>query len=123
VVRLGGGAAAWDVARTIVAAGRCGARVELSTRGPSVFETVVPSTVETDEALAARAGGLGDALVRVVGAVDACVRTACEQHGVRYVDAPPVRAPAIELPRYLREQAVSRTRHRYGRIVRGSLTR
>ncbi|MEY3019848.1 MAG: hypothetical protein RLZZ272_832 [Actinomycetota bacterium] len=123
VVRLGGGAAAWDVARTLVAAGRCGARVELSTRGPSVFETVVPSTVETDEALAARTGGLGDALVRVVGAVDACVRTACEQHGVRYVDAPPVRAPAIELPRYLREQAVSRTRHRYGRIVRGSLTR
>jgi RHH-type proline utilization regulon transcriptional repressor/proline dehydrogenase/delta 1-pyrroline-5-carboxylate dehydrogenase len=117
-IRLGGGAAAWDVARALVAAGRCGGRVELSTRGPSVFEGVVTTRVEDDEAFAARVATLGGGLVRAVGTVAPAVRAACEEHGVRYVDAPPVRTSAIELPRYLREQAVSRTRHRYGRVTR-----
>ena len=45
------------------------------------------------------------------------VRTAAHRAGISVDDAPAVGAAAIELPRWLREQSVTITNHRHGRIT------
>ena len=132
VVRVGAGASARDVARVLAAADRTGAPARASI-DPDVDGGLVaaaaravgvatPSTVvETDAGLAARVATgdpeLEQAVVRVVGAVEVALRAACEEAGLRVVVAPVVASGDIELGRLLREQAISRTLHRYGRVV------
>jgi RHH-type transcriptional regulator, proline utilization regulon repressor / proline dehydrogenase / delta 1-pyrroline-5-carboxylate dehydrogenase len=72
---------------------------------------------ESEEALAARLGTLGVERVRVVGAVGEALRRAAPRARI-HVDADPVTADGgVELRRYLREQVVTRTLHRFGNLV------
>lgn len=73
---------------------------------------------EVDTAFAARLAGHGVERVRLVGLdTDSDqIRRACHALFLPVDDAPPVGAAEIELPRWLREQAVSITAHRHGRL-------
>ncbi len=74
---------------------------------------------ETDGAFAASISGLVVDRLRLIGLTDDAteIRQACHAAGIAVDDGPPVCAPAIELPRWLREQAVCITAHRHGRVV------
>jgi RHH-type transcriptional regulator, proline utilization regulon repressor / proline dehydrogenase / delta 1-pyrroline-5-carboxylate dehydrogenase len=71
---------------------------------------------ETDSAFAARIAGLGVDRVRTVGTVDDVVRAAVHAAGLALDERPLHGHAAIELPRWLREQALSITTHRHGHI-------
>ena len=107
VVRVSGtDEAALDVLRTVAQV--TGVRLVVSETGR-----------ETDHELAVRLGGLGAGAARLRLLTDASddVHRAAFDAGVA-VDAAPVTAvPAIELHHWVREQAVSQTMHRYGRLL------
>lgn len=71
--------------------------------------------------LADRLAGTGVDRLRLVGpGADEDqhgLRRAAHEAGIAVDDAPPVGAAAVELPRWLREQAISTTRHRHGRLL------
>ncbi|MCC5947824.1 MAG: proline dehydrogenase family protein [Nitriliruptoraceae bacterium] len=119
-VRLASGADPVEVARAVLAARSTGAVVLVSAADASSLppaETIDARVTEDDAAFASRLGPRGTEAVRIVGGRAATsLRSWCEEHGVRIVDEPVVRSGRIELPRLLREQAISRTMHRYGRI-------
>jgi RHH-type transcriptional regulator, proline utilization regulon repressor / proline dehydrogenase / delta 1-pyrroline-5-carboxylate dehydrogenase len=74
---------------------------------------------ETAAAFAGRLAAAGVDRYRAVGLpVEPEVAAACHRAGVSVDDADPVPAPEIELPRWLREQAVTITMHRHGRVYR-----
>lgn len=95
-----------DAAAVAAAAGRVAAHA------PGVV-------VEEAAGLVDRLAGLGQVVVRVLGTDEgvAALRAACEELGVRCDEATPVLDGHIELGRLLREQAISRTLHRYGRVL------
>jgi hypothetical protein len=103
------GASATDRQRRLAEAAACATGVRLITSEKSD---------EDDTAFAARLAGLGVERVRLVGQdTDSDqIRRACHGLFVAVDDAPPVSAAEIELPRWLREQAVSITAHRHGRL-------
>ena len=86
------------------------------------------STVETPAELAGRLAGLRVDRYRSVGAEAGRLSPGrhahrqllerCHELGISVDDADPVCAPEIELPRWRREQAVSVTTHRHGRVDR-----
>ncbi len=55
--------------------------------------------------------------VRLLGAMDDDARRVLVAAGVTVDADPPVSAPLVELAHWIREQAVSRTMHRHGRVV------
>jgi RHH-type proline utilization regulon transcriptional repressor/proline dehydrogenase/delta 1-pyrroline-5-carboxylate dehydrogenase len=79
----------------------------------------VHAVVESDEALAARLSGLAVDRLRVPGKVPDALRAAAHDAELYLDDAPVVAHPRIELLHYVREQAVSRTLHRYGNLPDG----
>jgi RHH-type proline utilization regulon transcriptional repressor/proline dehydrogenase/delta 1-pyrroline-5-carboxylate dehydrogenase len=88
------------------AASLCGARVVVS-----------DAATEPDDALAERLGRLDVERVRLLTASSDVLRGGCRAHGVE-VDAEPVSISGRrELRRWLREQAISRTMHRHGRVA------
>jgi RHH-type transcriptional regulator, proline utilization regulon repressor / proline dehydrogenase / delta 1-pyrroline-5-carboxylate dehydrogenase len=72
---------------------------------------------ETDDAFAARLPGLDVERVRVVGATSDAVRRAAIEARIHLDDDPVTADGGVELRRYLREQAVTRTLHRFGNLV------
>jgi RHH-type transcriptional regulator, proline utilization regulon repressor / proline dehydrogenase / delta 1-pyrroline-5-carboxylate dehydrogenase len=119
------------VARILLAAERCSTPVILSHHPDTVLPAGVRAqdaeegwgadvelVIETEDELAARIGATGQVVVRGLGPIGAMLRRACEEVGVRVVTAPIVMSGELELGRLLREQAISRTLHRYGRILR-----
>ncbi len=95
-----------DVARVRTAAGRCGV-------------TLVESHAadETGEQFAARLGSLGVLRVRILGTCSPELRATANEAGVHIADDPVTAEGRIELLHYLREQAVTRTTHRYGNVL------
>jgi RHH-type proline utilization regulon transcriptional repressor/proline dehydrogenase/delta 1-pyrroline-5-carboxylate dehydrogenase len=89
------------------------------TRARTVWSDVAG---EPAAALCARLGALGIDRLRFLGDdVDTGghdIRLAAHAAGISVDDAPPVSAPEIELPRWLREQTVTTTMHRHGRLLR-----
>jgi len=76
------------------------------------------ASVESNEVLAARLSELGIIRMRVLGTdVSDQVRLAAHAAGVHIADVPVTGSGRLELPHYLREQAVSRTLHRFGNLV------
>jgi RHH-type proline utilization regulon transcriptional repressor/proline dehydrogenase/delta 1-pyrroline-5-carboxylate dehydrogenase len=77
------------------------------------------AATEPAEALADRLAATGVDRLRLLGADGATdgVREAAHRAGIAVDDAAPVGAPEIELPRWLREQSVTITNHRHGRIT------
>ena len=74
---------------------------------------------EPPAALAERPGSTGVDRLRLLGRDDGndAVHAAAHRAGIAVDDAPAVGAPEIELPRWLREQSVTITNHRHGRIT------
>ena len=105
-LRVEPGSAPRDVTRVRAAARRCGA-------------TLVESHAadETPAAFTARLGSLGVQRVRVVGTCRRQLRIAANQAGIHIADDPVTAEGRIELLHYLREQAVTRTLHRYGNLL------
>ena len=105
-LRAEGDAAPREVERVRAAARRCGVPLVES-----------HAADETDEQLAARLASLGVQRVRVVGTCRDELRTAAKEDGVHVADDPVTAEGRIELLHYLREQAISRTTHRYGNVL------
>ena len=95
-----------DFARVKAAAQFCGAQPIES-----------HATDETAAEFAARLGSLGVPRVRVVGTCSDELRAAANEAGVHIADDPVTAEGRVELLHYLREQAVSRTTHRYGNVM------
>jgi RHH-type proline utilization regulon transcriptional repressor/proline dehydrogenase/delta 1-pyrroline-5-carboxylate dehydrogenase len=78
------------------------------------------ATGEPAAVLCGRLGALGIDRLRLIGdegeAASHDIRSAAHAAGLSIDDAPPVGAPEIELPRWLREQSVTTTMHRHGRV-------
>ncbi len=106
VLRVEADAAPRDVTRVRAAAGYCGVPLVES-----------HAADETSEELAARLASLGVQRVRVVGTCRDELRAGANEAGVHIADDPVTAEGRIELLHYLREQAVSRTTHRYGNVL------
>jgi RHH-type proline utilization regulon transcriptional repressor/proline dehydrogenase/delta 1-pyrroline-5-carboxylate dehydrogenase len=73
---------------------------------------------ESDHALAARLGDLGVERLRLLAPSSAELLAAAHAAGVAVDRQPVTDAGEVELPRWLKEQAISVTRHRHGRLLR-----
>jgi RHH-type proline utilization regulon transcriptional repressor/proline dehydrogenase/delta 1-pyrroline-5-carboxylate dehydrogenase len=113
IVRVGMGTGSADVASVRAAAGVAGVRIEVS-GPPGSGDTM--DVVESDEVLARRIGGTGVERLRLLAPGDDALRGACHEAGVAVDETPVTHHGRVELPCWLREQAVSRTLHRHGRI-------
>lgn len=92
------------------AAGTCGVPVEMST----------PET-ESDQALAQRLHAVtGSVRLRVLMETSPDLLAAAHRAGVTVDRAPVTGLGDIELPHWLKEQAVSESTHRYGRLLRSA---
>jgi RHH-type proline utilization regulon transcriptional repressor/proline dehydrogenase/delta 1-pyrroline-5-carboxylate dehydrogenase len=130
VVRCGAGTSTRDLARALAAVRAVRTPVSVSAAPDAAMSAddvaeaarrvgahVPGLTVESPDVLAARIPGLGQIAVRALGQGEAALRIACDEHGVRIDAAPVVMSGRIELGRLVREQAISRTLHRYGRVA------
>ena len=99
-------AAPRDVERARSAANRCGVPVIES-----------HARCETSAEFAARLTTLDVLRVRVVGTCSNDLRIAANAAGIHIADDPVTAEGRIELLHYLREQAISRTTHRYGNVL------
>ena len=105
IVRVGADTPAGATDAALAAAQRCGVTAVLSDAG-----------AESDEELAARLTTLGVARLRALTEVGDELAAACHAGDIA-VDRTPVSADGrLELPHWLREQAISRTMHRYGSV-------
>jgi RHH-type proline utilization regulon transcriptional repressor/proline dehydrogenase/delta 1-pyrroline-5-carboxylate dehydrogenase len=127
LMRAGADVADETLAVALLAAARAGARVQLSV-GRAVPVDELDVVVETDAELAARLGRLGPAggedmdggfvpdRLRLLGLVDLGVRRAANAASISVDDSPVVDHGRIELLRWMKEQAISRTLHRHGNL-------
>ena len=106
VIRAGRGAAEIELARVRAAAERCGVPCRVS-----VIEE------DDDQAFCARLGGLDVERVRILGEVPRSLRMAANQAGIHLADGPVTANGRVELLNYLKEQAISRTLHRFGNLT------
>ena len=106
LVRVGSSTGEEELAIVRLAAETCGVPVSVSTEAD-----------EPDEALAERLAGAGVTKLRLLTPVPDEVWAAAHRAGIVVDDSPVVDHGRIELLRWVREQAVSRTRHRYGYLV------
>lgn len=106
-----------QLARALLGAIRSGAPVEISAPAPGPLDGLVDADrIEPLQGLISRLDALDDVCLRVLGSVPPELLAAAEARGIRVVPDEPVTSGRVELARYVREQAVSRTRHRYGRL-------
>jgi RHH-type transcriptional regulator, proline utilization regulon repressor / proline dehydrogenase / delta 1-pyrroline-5-carboxylate dehydrogenase len=104
IVRTGPDTPAGDVAALRAAAGVAGVPIDVST------------PAESDAALAARVGSPGTERLRLLADVDVAVLRACHAANVAVDRTAVTHHGAVELPCWLREQAISWTLHRHGRV-------
>ena len=80
---------------------------------------VSDSSIETPAELAERLQSIGIDRLRLVGIEigDGILRAAAHRAAIAVDDSPAVGAAEVELPRWLREQSVTITNHRHGRIT------
>jgi RHH-type proline utilization regulon transcriptional repressor/proline dehydrogenase/delta 1-pyrroline-5-carboxylate dehydrogenase len=75
------------------------------------------ASLETDDALIQRLSSLGVERVRMLTSASDSLRAGCYALGID-IDSEPVSISGRrELRRWLREQAISRTAHRHGRVA------
>ena len=99
-------AAPRDIQRVQAAARRCGVHLIES-----------HATGETSPEFASRLASLDVQRIRVVGTCSQELRAAANEAGIHIADDPVTAEGRIELLHYLREQAISRTTHRYGNVL------
>ena len=91
-------------------------RIAAAVTGVELIESCV--AMESDDAFASRIASIRPDRVRLVGtSLSDSARTTLHHADIAIDSAAPVSAPMIELQRWVREQAISRTRHRHGRLV------
>ena len=117
LVRLGSDADVAELALVEGAASICGARLSISSAVPLAMRA--DATVEGEAALAARLATTGVDRVRVIGTVGEDLRRAAVAAGIALDEQPVLPHGRLELLRYVREQAVSVTAHRYGNVGAG----
>ena len=100
----------------VLAARRAGIDPVVSAARPSPAAMVLGIPVESAGEFASRLPGLAHGRVRCVGPVEDEVRAAALAAHVEVVDGPVTPSGRLELRPFLREQAVSRTVHRYGTL-------
>jgi RHH-type proline utilization regulon transcriptional repressor/proline dehydrogenase/delta 1-pyrroline-5-carboxylate dehydrogenase len=110
------------LAQVLLAARACGVPVEVSLAeglpGPWLADPAdVAVAVEPEPALAARLAAGGVERLRALMPLSRAARAAAHASGVVVLDGPVLAAGRLELRAYLREQAVSRTVHRYGNVM------
>ena len=105
-VWVGADAAPAEIDRVVAAAKLC-----------SVPAVVGSAAQESAGAFITQVAERGIDRVRVVGTVSNDLRTAAAEHLVHIADAPVTANGRIELLHYLREQAISRTLHRFGNVL------
>ena len=106
VVRVGAGAPPVDLERVLAASARCGVEPRVSR-----------ATEEDDTAFAATLSAHRFGRIRAVGFVSETVRRAAIAAEVDLVDEAVTASGRLELRHYVREQAVSRTLHRFGNLI------
>ena len=79
------------------------------------------ATNETDEHFAGRLATLGIDRLRCVGTTTDAIRSAAHAAGIALDERPLHPHPDVELPRWLREQALSITMHRHGHLTAATL--
>lgn len=114
VIRAPDGVDPIDTARVLAAAVRAGTPTRVSS---SVPVPGVDAVVESDTAFRASLPSLDGVRVRFIGPASADLHSAAWSAGVDLVDGPVLRSGRLEMLTLLREQAVSRTRHRFGNIL------
>jgi RHH-type transcriptional regulator, proline utilization regulon repressor / proline dehydrogenase / delta 1-pyrroline-5-carboxylate dehydrogenase len=84
--------------------------------GVSLIESEVGA--ESDEALIERLGSLADVdRVRLLAPMSDAARRCCHEANIAIDDSPPVADGFVEMYRWVREQSVSRSKHRHGRLT------
>jgi RHH-type proline utilization regulon transcriptional repressor/proline dehydrogenase/delta 1-pyrroline-5-carboxylate dehydrogenase len=83
---------------------------------PAARLTGTPYEVVGDDGLAARIQSGGATRLRTFTPVDDSLARACHAANVVIDDTPATGHGLIELARWTREQAISTTRHRHGRV-------
>ena len=106
VIRYGHGATTEELARVKLAAARCGVTYDVSRLSD-----------ESDEVFAAGLAGLDVERVRVIGQISDIIQLAANEAGVYLADQAVTANGRLEMLNYLREQAISRTLHRFGNLV------
>ena len=106
VLRIGLDTPAGAEGAALAAARQCSTTVQVSS-----------AATESDEALAARLATLRPTRLRLLTGASAALRGACHAADVAVIDRPVSTDPGAELPLWLHEQALSITRHRYGRLT------
>lgn len=113
VVRAGAGTSAGDIESLRAAARVAGVRVQVS--GPAGCGAPVDVT-ESEPELAARLGAAGVERLRLLGEAGDELLAAAHAAGVAVDDTAVTHDGRVELPCWLKEQAISRTLHRHGRL-------
>lgn len=90
--------------------------VEQSARLTGVDVEIVDDR-ESDEVLARRIGASDAQRLRALRPVSDALARACHAAGITIDDTAVTGDSRLELPRYLQEQAISRTMHRHGRVA------
>ncbi len=116
IVRAASDASPDDLQRTLAAARTAGVFPVVSVATADVAGAV-SAVVESDDALVERLARHRFGRVRHLGTVPEALRRAAIDAEVDVVDAPVVRSGRLEMRWYLREQAVSRTLHRFGNLL------
>jgi len=117
VVRIGEDAAARDVMRSALAAAATGAAIDVSAPREiaELGNSGIDITVESDGDLIGRLAPWSR--IRLVGGAEGGLRDRVIRAEIDLVEAPVVANGRYELRWYLREQAISRTLHRFGNLV------
>jgi RHH-type proline utilization regulon transcriptional repressor/proline dehydrogenase/delta 1-pyrroline-5-carboxylate dehydrogenase len=84
--------------------------------------TVSDASVESDELLKRRVAGSSVERVRSLVPVSPTMRLWLLEQAVGLDESPVSSNGRVELPRWLKEQSISETTHRYGRITESVLT-
>jgi RHH-type proline utilization regulon transcriptional repressor/proline dehydrogenase/delta 1-pyrroline-5-carboxylate dehydrogenase len=110
------------LAQVLLAARTCGVPLELSLAAgePAAWaggEADVTIAIEPEAGLLARLDPGGAERLRALVLLSREARAAAHAAGVVILDAPVLATGRLELRAYLREQAISRTVHRYGNVM------
>lgn len=100
--------------RVLAAATVCGTPALVSS---AVGVPGVDAVIESDHAFRASLPALDGVRVRHIGPAPADLQAAAWSAGVDLIDGPVMRSGRLEMLAHLREQAVSRTRHRFGNVL------
>ena len=122
ILRVGEDAPDEEVAKALHAAALCGTPVHVSSSRPrrhGAAPSPASVTVESAASLAASLSGVDGARLRLVGKPESEVVAAAAEQALTVMDEPICSHGRIELVRWLREQVVTRSLHRYGTVVYG----